>query len=388
VNGCTDPAAFNYDASANTDDGSCIAVVNGCIDVLACNYDVSANTDDGSCILPDGCTDPSYLEYDASAICDDGSCTTLIVNGCTDPAAFNYDALANTDDGSCIAVVLGCIDSSACNYDILANTDDSSCAYPTSSSTAVTECDSYTWNGQTYTSSGNYTYSGTNVNGCDSTATLVLTINNSISLTNSESICFGENITVGNNTYSQSGTYTDFLTTVNGCDSVITTNLNVSQQINVITLQVGFDIKANTSGGSMPYVYEWNTGEITGQITPLVGGDYWVIVTDANGCISDSSFFEVDWISPSLIEDFNIDQLIIYPNPSRDIINIEFTSLLSQDLEIRIINSIGEIIYLENLENSIGEYNKTISLEEYPKAIYFLEIRTNDAVINKKLILQ
>jgi len=96
--GCTDPTAFNYDASANTDDGSCIAVVLGCTDPTAFNYNASANTDDGSCII-NGCTDPTALNYNASANTDDGSC---IINGCTDPTALNYNASANTDDGSCI----------------------------------------------------------------------------------------------------------------------------------------------------------------------------------------------------------------------------------------------------------------------------------------------
>ena len=103
--------------------------------------------------------------------------------------------------------------------------------------------------------------------------------------------------------------------------------------------------------------------------------------------MSDTSFFKVDWMHTS-VEDFYIDRLVIYPNPSRDIFNIEFTSLLRQDLEIRIFNSIGEIVYMENLENYIGEYNKAINLEEYSKALYFLEITTNDEIINKKLILQ
>ena len=151
--------------------------------------------------------------------------------------------------------------------------------------------------------------------------------------------------------------------------------------------QIGFDIKATPTGGSVPYVYEWNTGEVTGQITPLVDGDYWVIVTDANECISDTSFFKVEWIHTS-VEDFNIDQLNIYPNPSRDIFNIEFTSLLRQDLEIRINNSIGEIVYIENLKNYIGQYKRQVNLKEYSKAIYLLEIQTNDGIINKKLILQ
>jgi hypothetical protein len=49
---------------------------------------------------------------------------------------------------------------------------------------------------------------------------------------------------------------------------------------------------------------------------------------------------------------------------------------------------LGEEIYTENLESFIGNYTKQIILGKYPKAIYFLEIETEDGVINKKLILQ
>ena len=50
ISGCTDSSSFNYDANANTDDGSCIPVLLGCTDPTSINYDANANTDDGSCI--------------------------------------------------------------------------------------------------------------------------------------------------------------------------------------------------------------------------------------------------------------------------------------------------------------------------------------------------
>lgn len=50
VLGCTDPNAFNYNSSANKDDGSCISKKYGCTDASAINYDSSANLDDSSCL--------------------------------------------------------------------------------------------------------------------------------------------------------------------------------------------------------------------------------------------------------------------------------------------------------------------------------------------------
>ena len=58
--GCTDPTANNYDASANTDDGSCTYVVLGCMDSTAANYNPSANVDDGSCCLTGICVGSTY----------------------------------------------------------------------------------------------------------------------------------------------------------------------------------------------------------------------------------------------------------------------------------------------------------------------------------------
>ena len=49
----------------------------------------------------------------------------------------------------------------------------------TSSTEDVTACNSYDWNGNTYTASGTYTFITTSANGCDSTAILNLTLNGS-----------------------------------------------------------------------------------------------------------------------------------------------------------------------------------------------------------------
>ena len=97
------------------------------------------------------------------------------------------------------------------------------------------------------------------------------------------------------------------------------------------------------------------------------------------------------WTQPTVIRlegGTLINNLEIYPNPSRDVFNVSFISDTKQDLTIRILNIIGEELINENLEQFIGEYTKQINLSDNAKGIYFLEIETNDGVINKKFILQ
>jgi hypothetical protein len=70
VPGCTDPAACNFSAEANSDDGSCIEA--GCTDPAACNFNPEAGCDDGSCAPAEavpGCMEAAACNYDAAAVC-------------------------------------------------------------------------------------------------------------------------------------------------------------------------------------------------------------------------------------------------------------------------------------------------------------------------------
>jgi CRISPR/Cas system CMR-associated protein Cmr3 (group 5 of RAMP superfamily) len=70
------------------------------------------------------------------------------------------------------------------------------------------------------------------------------------------------------------------------------------------------------------------------------------------------------------------------------VFNITFTSETVQDLKVRVLNVIGEELIVDDLQQFVGEYTKSINLAENAKGVYFLEITTNNGVVNKKLILQ
>ena len=115
---------------ANTDDGSCTAIVVGCTDA-ACSITMRMR------ILKYGCIEDTMFNFDAVANTDDGSCTAIVV-GCTDASMFNYNAYANTEDNSCVEVIYGCTDALAINYAPAANTN-VGCLYEIISADTFTE---------------------------------------------------------------------------------------------------------------------------------------------------------------------------------------------------------------------------------------------------------
>ena len=80
--------------------------------------------------------------------------------------------------------------------------------------------------------------------------------------------------------------------------------------------------------------------------------------------------------------------LDVYPNPSRDIFNVTFTSEEAQTISVKVVNMIGEEIYSEELTDFVGQFTKVVDMNTQPKGVYFLEITTNNGGVNHKVIVQ
>ena len=70
------------------------------------------------------------------------------------------------------------------------------------------------------------------------------------------------------------------------------------------------------------------------------------------------------------------------------VFNFKFNSREKQNIQIKILNTVGEKLISYNLQQFIGEYTKEFDLANHAKGIYLFEIETDEGVISKKLILQ
>src|SRR5690606_32413180 len=113
----------------------------------------------------------------------------------------------------------------------------------------------YTWNGQSITQAGTYTATLTAASGCDSVATLNLTVSQNITSTTDQTICTAQlPITWNGQSITQAGTYTATLTAASACGPAATLNLTVNQNVTSTT---------NTSICTAQLPYTWNGQNIT-----------------------------------------------------------------------------------------------------------------------------
>jgi PKD repeat protein len=206
-------------------------------------------------------------------------------------------------------------------------------------------------------------------------------------------------------TYINSGNYTVSLTASNSYGS---DNETKSNYIHVDGPSPVADFYGAPTSGTAPLTvqfydqsinsptsWSWHFGDgnIASQQNPsytyINSGNYTVSLTATNSYGSDTEAKYNYIVAPSGIEDIDFISFIsIHPNPNTGefVIEIEFTK--PTDLDIELLNVIGQVIYEENLNKYAGAYKKSIDVGNNETGIYILQLITEKGTINKKIIIE
>ena len=330
------------------------------------DYFTAANGCD-SIVITNLTVNPTYDTTVTVTICDGDSYS---VGNSTYTAAGSYtDVLSTT---------LGC-DSTVTTILTLNPT------YTINQNIEICEGDTYIIGTSTYSSTGNYTDVFTSISGCDSTIITNLIVNPTYDTTVNVTICTGDVYSVGTSTYNANGNYTDILTSINGCDSTVNTNLTVVTLDNTTNVS-GFTISANQSNAT----YQWidcndNNSPILGEtnqsFTATQNGDFAVIVFVGN-CSDTSDCVTIEGVG---INENDFSKLIdIYPNPSTGQFSINL-DLNNESYDIKIMDVTGKVIYTKT---QLTDSKLAIDLNTVANGIYFIEIKTLAGQTTKKIRIQ
>ncbi|MBT4479218.1 MAG: hypothetical protein HOC66_07395, partial [Flavobacteriales bacterium] len=136
---------------------------------------------------------------------------------------------------------------------------------------SICDGDSIVVAGSVYNTTGLYTDSLTSSIGCDSLVFTNLVVHPNASLTNNQTICSGETYSIGLNIYDSTGIYYDTLSTMYGCDSIVTTILVIDSivggsSVNQQTICIGDSVNVGIS------TY-FNTGVYSDTLSSINGCD-------------------------------------------------------------------------------------------------------------------
>lgn len=301
---------------------------------------------------------------------------------------------------------------------------------PTTSTSAITTCGSYNWNGNTYSTSGTYTWTGQNVAGCDSVATLNLSILSLPAITGLNAVCVGSTIQLSNAvvggvwssiagraTVNTNGVVTGTSVgtatikyTKTGCGSVTKTfAVNSIPVVPTITYVPGTPNpqRGAPTGGfcvgktfgivgtpNSPAGVWSSTGAVSitsGGIVTInsVGaGSIKYTYTSAAGC-SNSRTMVGNGFACAARGAISNDQLVVrddftmYPNPARFVFSLQVDQLIGEG-KIIVTDVYGKTVKTQTL--SMG--TNTVDIANLSSGIYFVSIITSEGKTTKKLVVE
>ncbi|MCD6066031.1 MAG: Thermitase [Bacteroidetes bacterium] len=269
--------------------------------------------------------------------------------------------------------------------------------------------------------SGTYTLTVTN-NGCSASSTTSVTVNFRpvATVTGSSSFCANDSLTLSASTSTGGGPNTitgyqwqlggapisgaasvTYNATQAGVYSVIVTNsANCSTTSGNKTLTVNAlpNVAASSSPGDTicsgdavtltatgAPALVWDNGVTNGvAFTPAGTATYIVEGTDANNCTNSDS---ITVVVNGCVGLKGIDQqegISVYPNPSNGNFEIHITGP-SGIISLKIVNSIGQVIYQQNLNGS----ENRVAVKGFSSGIYFVVLQeTNGTNMTKKIIVE
>lgn len=251
--------------------------------------------------------------------------------------------------------------------------------YSNSISVKIIACDSFiTPNQSIIRKDSVHTETYRTVHGCDSVVTYKIKIQKTVQRSLNMKAC--RRAIINGQTYSNSGMVNLKLKTYLGCDSLVEIDLNL------VKINRGIERKHGILTSMQPNAkYTW-INCINKQAIPFQTDstfkvkldDYYAVVIEYDACKDTSICYH--FLATS-IDDNKTEDLGIYPNPNNGDFNIKFNEAESGTLYINDLS--GRLISMQNFDSS----NEWHVQQELSKGVYLLTIINGNKVTRQKLII-
>ncbi len=261
---------------------------------------------------------------------------------------------------------------SGCDSTIVLNLDVIE-AFEMEQNITICEGDTFKLGRQNLTRGGTYIAFLQGQSGCDSTVTINLTVREDLGQTMQITLCQGESYPFFGQNLTEPGTYSEMFTSVGGCDSTITVELSFEEIVPQVTMENGEIMVSGIPDNSTFELLDCNADTVVSQsnspfFMPERDGDYAIIITstacrDTTPCIN--------YVTTSTEDILSADLFKLFPNPTRENISIEVDQELYGRYEMQILDMRGK----QYMRQSIQLLPKAeVNVSQLPAGLYIVHL--------------
>ncbi len=186
---------------------------------------------------------------------------------------------------------------------------------------------------------------------------------------------------------------------VDGCESdripITATVYNDAISYFAVDVENGLLTTTNKSANVLTYLWDFGDGTQSTEFEPThqytESGTYNLQLTAYNdycGTTATSNRqIDVLYNSIEMLDIISKNEMIIYPNPTKGIINIATKTEAFEDITINIYNVYGQLLNQQNTNSVSNEFSTTMDLSTYKKGLYIIQLETDHKKITKRVVL-
>lgn len=270
------------------------------------------------------------------------------------------------------------------------------------------------------TSSGSYSVTYTDANGCSATSNpTTVSVSSApaptITITGNTALCPGDQVTLTSSaadsylwapggqttqsiTVSSAGTYFVTVTNANACNgtgassSVTVTALTAPTSSFTYSVPVvnQYQFNNTSTGGT---IYSWDFGDASQSSAQnpihvyVTSGTYTVTltVTNSSGCSTTST--QTINVGVGVQEQSAVSAMTLYPNPANDNMNIDINMTEHAAAQIVAYDLSGQVLINENKDLAAGSNILTYDVTNWSNGVYFVRVASGNSVNTMKIVI-
>ena len=133
-------------------------------------------------------------------------------------------------------------------------------------------------------------------------------------------------------------------------------------------------------------IFDEGEDGIDGEVS-VTDGEGWYILRESETAEEFGYRFNVGSMASSSVDILEDLALNLFPNPTNDKLNIQINTTSQDDLQLNILNHLGQLIKTKHLTEQDLNSRITFDVSTFDSGLYFLNVKNESGVMSKKFMI-